>query len=255
MNESLDQKSTKSKLTGSRAGRVKVRLLKTYYGNILKDMRIVCITGTTGKSVVAHYLYHILMEANEKVGILASEDEIKVGSLYKFFSDSWKAGADYCIITTPASSLKKDVFYQLPVYLAALTDYVPSKLSDLTPEEYAAAENTLFDLEPEFVVLNRDDANFLEFSKFKGKQGTATYGSDHYSDTKIERRTLYRKGSEATLNIEGHRFNIASFLTGEPNISYMAAAATIASLLHYTEEQIVNGIANFDPENIAGSAN
>ena len=94
MNESLDQKSTKSKLTGSRAGRVKVRLLKTYYGNILKDMRIICITGTTGKSVVAHYLYHILMEANEKVGILASEDEIKVGSLYKFFSDSWKAGAD-----------------------------------------------------------------------------------------------------------------------------------------------------------------
>ena len=53
MNESLDQKSTKSKLTGSRAGRVKVRLLKTYYGNILKDMRIICITGTTGKSVVA----------------------------------------------------------------------------------------------------------------------------------------------------------------------------------------------------------
>lgn len=255
MNESLDQKSTKSKLTGSRAGRVKVRLLKTYYGNILKDMRIICITGTTGKSVVANYLYHILMEANEKVGILASEDEIKVGSLYKFFSDSWKAGADYCIITTPASSLKKDVFYQLPVYLAALTDYVPSKLSDLTPEEYAAAENTLFDLEPEFVVLNRDDANFLEFSKFKGKQGTATYGSDHYSDTKIERHTLYRKGSEATLNIEGHRFNVASFLTGEPNISYMAAAATIASLLHCTEEQIVNGIANFDPENIAGSAN
>ena len=106
MDNNLDPKPTTSKLTGSRAGRIKVRLLKTYYGNILKDMRIICITGTTGKSVVAHYVYHILKEANEKVAILASEDEIKVGTLYKFFSDAWKAGADYCIITTPAHSLK-----------------------------------------------------------------------------------------------------------------------------------------------------
>ena len=115
MDKNFDQKTTNTKLTGSRAGRIKVRLLKTYYGNILKDMRIICITGTTGKSVVAHYLYYILKEANEKVAILASEDEIRVGTLYKFFSDAWKAGADYCIITTPASSLKKDVFYQLPI--------------------------------------------------------------------------------------------------------------------------------------------
>ena len=90
MDNNLDPKPTTSKLTGSRAGRIKVRLLKTYYGNILKDMRIICITGTTGKSVVAHYVYHILKEANEKVAILASEDEIKVGTLYKFFSDAWK---------------------------------------------------------------------------------------------------------------------------------------------------------------------
>lgn len=251
MNNQFDSHQENSKLTGSRAGRIKVRLLKTYYGNILKDMRIICITGTTGKSIVANYLYHILKEANEKVAVLASEEEIKVGTLYKFFSDAWKAGADYCIITTPAKSLRKDVFYQLPVYLAALTDYVPSKLSDLTPEEYTAAENTLFSLQPEYLVLNRDDSNYLEFSKFRGKQGTVTYGSDHYSNTKIERRTLYRKGSEATLNIEGRRFSVASFLTGEPNISYMAAAATIANLMHYTEEQIINGISNFDPDHVA----
>lgn len=251
MNNQFDSHQENSKLTGSRAGRIKVRLLKTYYGNILKDMRIICITGTTGKSVVANYLYHILKEANEKVAVLASEEEIKVGTLYKFFSDAWRAGADYCIITTPAKSLRKDVFYQLPVYLAALTDYVPSKLSDLTPEEYAAAENTLFSLHPEYLVLNRDDSNYLEFSKFRGKQGTVTYGSDHYSNTKIERRTLYRKGSEATLNIEGRRFKVASFITGEPNISYMAAAATIANLMHYTEDQIINGIGNFDPDHVA----
>ena len=166
MNKNSTAKSQTSKLNGSRTGRLKVRLLKTYYGNILKDMRIICITGTTGKSVVAYYVYHILKEANEKVAVLASEDEIKVGTLYKFFSDAWKAGADYCIITTPAKSLKKDVFYQMPVYLAALTDYVPSKLTDLSPEEYTAAENTLFDLSPEYVVLNRDDSHYPNFSQF-----------------------------------------------------------------------------------------
>jgi len=252
MNKNSTAKSQISKLNGSRAGRLKVRLLKTYYGNILKDMRIICITGTTGKSVVAYYVYHILKEANEKVAVLASEDEIKVGTLYKFFSDAWKAGADYCIITTPAKSLKKDVFYQMPVYLAALTDYVPSKLTDLSPEEYTAAENTLFDLNPEYVVLNRDDSHYPNFSQFKGKQGTVTYGSDYYCDTKIERRTLYRKGSEATLNLNGNHLTVASFIAGEPNISYMAAAATIGHLMHYTEEQIVNGISNFDPDHIAG---
>lgn len=250
--ENKHTKSPQSKLTGSRSGRLKVRLLKTFYGNILKDMRVICVTGTTGKSTVAYYIYNILKEANEQVAILASENEIKAGTLYKFFNEAWKKGADFVIITTPAKSLRKDVFYKLPVHVAVLTDYIPSKLSDLTSEEYAAAEDTLFSLNPEFVVLNRDDNNFLEFSKFKGQKETITFGSDHYSDVKIEHSTLYKKGSEAVLNLGGDRFTVASFITGEPNISYMAAATATASIMHYSKDQIIAGIGNYDPDHVLG---
>ena len=230
----------------SRPKSLKVRLLAHYYEKILKDLKIICITGTTGKTVTAYYVYYILKQADFRPAILASDEEIKVGNLYKFIKDAWKADVDYLVLTAPAHSLRKDVFYKMPIQVAALTDFVPASLSDLTAEEYLEAENTLFSMNPDSVVLNRDDRHYLDFAVFKGVTNTLTYGTDYNSDLRIENSKLYKKGSEAELNYHGYRFNVASFLTGEPNISYMACAATIGQALNLSKEHIINGIADFE---------
>ena len=48
--------TAKNKKGGLKSGRqkLKARVLKSYYGNPLKDMKLIAITGTTGKVTVAH---------------------------------------------------------------------------------------------------------------------------------------------------------------------------------------------------------
>ena len=241
-------KSGKKKMTKNR---LKAKLLSAYYGHPARDMKVICVTGTTGKTTVAHFIHNILGEANERVAVLASEGEIKTGMLHKFLSDAWKAGANYVVVTAPAESLEKDVFAGLNVHTAVLTDYIPSRIGDAPAEEYEALDDTLFDMTPEYVILNRDDKNFEKFEKtFKGEKGTLTFGSDFRSNLRIETSTLYKHGSEANLNYEGHRYTVASFLPGETTVSYMACAAATAEALGMTNDNIVNGIAAYDPDGI-----
>ena len=98
--------------------------------------------------------------------------------------------------------------------------------------EYLTSKTSLFAMQPETVILNRDDANYSEFSKFAGTKQTLTYGHDDDCSLVITNSQLYKKGTEASLTYGRKDFTVASFLTGEPSISYMAAAAAIACALH-----------------------
>lgn len=242
------QESGKSAKT--KTGRLKAKLLGTYYGHPIKDMKLICITGTTGKTEVANFVHEILKSAGHPVSIMASDSEIKIGALHKFLSTAWKAGSNYVIVTAPAKSLEKDVFYDLPVYVAALTNFVPSGLEDPSASDYTSAESALFNMNPDYVILNRDDSHYQDFTSFAGREATLTYGSDRFSNVQIVKSKLYKMGTEAELSIGNTDFTVASFLTGEPIVSYMAAATAIADALHITPEKIAEGIGNYDPDNL-----
>ena len=232
----------------SRSQKLKAKLLNTYYGNPIKDMKLIAITGSTGKSIVAHYVHEILKSAEKQVAVLASDAPFKVGMLHKFFSDAWKAGADYVVVTVPAQSLKDNIFFDLPIHVAAMTNFVTSSLNDMTPKEYLDNEKTLFDMKPEIVILNSDDANFETFIDFKGKLKTLTFGKTS-NDLKILNSKLYNKGTEANFSYNSEIIQVATFIPGETAVSYMASATSIALAMGIPTSDIINGIANYDPEN------
>ena len=244
------EKRATGKSANTKTGKLKAKLLSTYYGHPIKDMKLICVTGTAGTVEVANYVHEILKAAGQPVAILASESPFKVGALHKFLSTAWKAGANYVVVTAPAKSLEKDVFIGLPVHIAALTNFVPASLDAPSAKEYVSGEETLFNMEPDFVILNRDDANYQDFTHFAGREGTITYGSDRFSNIQISNSKLYRKGTEAELMIGSSNFTVATFLTGEPYVSYMAAATAIGDALHITPEKIAEGIANYDPDHV-----
>lgn len=228
--------------------RTKVKLLAAYYGHPARDLRLICITGTTGKNTVAHYVHEILRAANQPVAIFATEQEVKPTVLHKFLNDAWKAKATYAVITAPATALARDTFFGLPIYVAALTDFVPSGLNDPDVNSYLNAKSTLFRMQPQAVILNRDDAHYPAFSEFRGTTETLTYGASSDSDLRILDSKLYRKGTEANLGFGQQNFTVASFLAGEPTVSYMACAAAIATALNIAPATIADGIANYNPE-------
>ena len=227
--------------------KIKAKALKSYYGNPMKDMKLIAITGTTGKTIVAHFVHEILRTANEQVAVLASDQPFKISMLHKFLSDAWKAGANYVVVTVPVEGLRDNVFYGLPVEIAAMTNFVTAGLKDMEPKEYLDNEKTLFDMKPEIVVLNHDDINYDTFSEFKGKNKTITYGQSS-TDIKILNSKLYNGGTEATLSIKTDIVNVATFVPGETAVSYMACAAAVANALGINNEKIVDGIAEYLPE-------
>lgn len=225
--------------------RLRAQLLNTYYGKPIEDMKLIAITGSTGKTIVAHYMHEILNAAGEQVAVFASDQPFKVSALHKFLNDAWKAGANYVVVTTPTETLKNNVFYGLPVHVAAMTNFVTSSLKDMTPEEFLEDEKTLFDMEPENIVLNYDDLNYGTFKEFKGKKRTITYGHAS-SDVKVLSSKLYKKGTEATISVRGEIRTFATFVPGETAASYMACAVAISELLDLKTDTIAEGIANYE---------
>ena len=248
MKERERSKSGKNKNGGVRAGaqKVKAKLLKSYYGNPAKDMKVIAITGTTGKVIVAHYVHEILRASGEQVAVLASDQPFKMSMLHKFLSDAWKAGANYVIVTVPAEGLRDNIFYGLPVNVAAMTNFVTAGLHDMEPEEYLENEKTLFDMKPEIAVLNSDDLNYDTFAGFKGSKETIVFGQSG-ADVKILNSKLYPKGTEATLSLKSEVISVATFIAGETTVSYMACAAAIASGLGISTDDIIDGIAEYNP--------
>ncbi len=232
----------------SRLERTKVKLLAAYYGHPARDLRLICITGSTGKTTVAHFVHEILRSASQPAAILASDHEIKASILHKFLNDAWKAKATYAIITAPAASLSRETFYGLPIYVAAITDCVTNNLPETEVKSYIDAKSTLFSMNPDVAILNRDDPHYPDFSNFRGKTETITYGASSDANLRIDYSKLYRKGTEASLSFGNHSFSIASFLAGEPTVSYMACAAAIATSLNIAPNIIAEGIANYDPD-------
>ena len=230
--------------------KLKAKALTAYYGHPLKDMKLICIAGTTGKVVVAHLVHKILESAGQRVAVLASEQEIKMGSLHKFLGDAWKAGANYVIVTAASGSLAKGVFYGLPVHIAVMTDYAPN--GDFLGPSFSGdkpAESILFDAGPDIVILNHDDVNYPMFRNYAGTKATLSYGKSHFADVLIESSKLYKKGTEIRLNIAGTHFAVASFLVGDSAVEQMAAAAAVASSLKIDTDAIVEGVADYDPDN------
>ena len=102
-------------------------------------------------------------------------------------------------------------------------------------------------MSPEIVVLNSDDKNYEDFSEFKGTKETISFGQSG-ADVKILNSKLYPKGTEATLSIKSEVISVATFIAGETAVSYMACAAATASGLGFSTDNIIDGIAEYNPE-------
>ena len=241
------QKAPEKSPLKTKLQRLRTKLLISYYNNPAKDLKLVCITGSTDKANVARFVHEILQSADIKSAVLASDGNIKPTIIHKFLNDARKNGASYAIITAPATALEANVFHQLPISVAALTNFIPSISSFAQPGKYLNAKINLFAMQPEIIILNQDDRHYADFAKFKGSKKTFSYGTDTNTSVRIDDFTLYKKGSEANLAIGFKSLTTATFLTGESAISAMACAAAIAHALNIAPDIITDGISNYEP--------
>ena len=241
----------------------RAKIISARFGNPARDLRIIAVTGTNGKTTTVNFLNEILKEAGYRTAMfstanieIAGEQTVNdtnsttatVARLQKFFRDAKKADVEFALIEATSHALDQYKFEGIPIEMAIMTNLTQDHLDyHKTMENYAAAKAKLFEMNPNLVVLNADDEWFDYFNNFATESQKITYGEGESADVKIENFKLYKKGSEANLRIDNNvELEIATNLPGEFNIYNMTAAAAGAYLLGISLKDIQEGIANLE---------
>lgn len=241
----------------------RAKIISACYGNPARDLRVIAVTGTNGKTTTVNFLNEILKEAGYRTAMfstanieIAGEQTVNdtnsttatVARLQKFFRDAKKADVEFALIEATSHALDQYKFEGVPIEMAIMTNLTQDHLDyHKTMENYAAAKAKLFEMNPNLVVLNADDEWFDYFDNFATESQKITYGEGESADVKIEKFKLYKKGSEANLRIDNNvELEIATNLPGEFNIYNMTAAAAGAYLLGISLKDIQEGIANLE---------
>ena len=244
-----------------RQGRVK--LLSAKYGNPAKNLRVIAVTGTNGKTTTINFINEILKEAGMKTAMfstavieMAGKSQINdlnatVASterMQEFFRDAKKAEVDFVVLEITSHALDQHKLAGVPIEVAVMTNLTQDHLDyHKTMEQYAKAKGKLFASDPKYIVLNRDDEWFDFFDQFIPELQKITYGEHGEAEARIEYIKLYKKGSEATVVIDHQtKLDLATALPGKFNVYNMTAAAATAYLLGIRLQDIIEGIANLE---------
>lgn len=243
--------------------RGRVRLLSARYGNPARGLRVIAVTGTNGKTTTACFINEILKEAGMKTAMFTTalievNDVVILNDLnatvastermQQFFRDAKRARVDYVVLEVTSHSLDQHKLLGVPIEVAVMTNLTQDHLDyHKTMERYAKAKGKLFARKPGYIVLNRDDEWFEFFDKYKAVHQKITYGTNEESEARIEKVTLYRKGSEAQVTIDHQtELELATALPGKYNVYNMVAAASVAYVLGVKLNDIVEGVANLE---------
>ncbi len=244
-----------------RKGRAKA--VAARYGFPARDLKVIAVTGTNGKTTTAGYINEILKAAGLTTALFSTAvievagkrrlndlnmTVASVAEMQRFFREAKKADADYVIVEAASHALHQHKLSGLTIECAVMTNLTQDHLDyHHTMEEYAATKARLFALNPRYVVLNADDQWYDYFNKFDAGEHKMSYGTSADADCQIRSVKLYRRGSEAQLLVDKHTIlELATALPGKYNVYNMTAAAVAAYLMYIKLDAIRDGIANLE---------
>lgn len=233
---------------------------RNFYGNPVKDLKFVAITGTNGKTTTSFLIKSILESAGKKVGLIGTQGAF-IGKqyfetnlttpdpqvLHKILKTMVDNNIEYVVMEASAHSLALDKLEGICFDVGVFTNFTQDHLDYFkTMENYKQSKLKLFN--PSFIksaVLNFDDSIGLEVSK-NLLVPSISYGLNNPSDifaVNVRKKSTY---SEYVVNLCDNIFNIKSNLLGEFNIYNSLAAAGTAYQLGINCKDIKKGLENLE---------
>jgi UDP-N-acetylmuramoyl-L-alanyl-D-glutamate--2,6-diaminopimelate ligase len=233
------------------------------YGFPARDMYVVMITGTNGKTTTASYLGSILNAAGHNVGVcstayfeingkrIPNDLNFTVTNPFKLqamLAQMKKADVDHLVLEVTSHALSQHRVWGVPCDVAVMTNLTQDHLDyHGTMENYAAAKGKMFARNPKFIVLNRDDAWFDFFNQYQAGEQKITYGADEAAEARISYVKLHKQGSDVRLKID-HTTDLqfTTKLPGKFNVYNATAAAAAAYVMRVDTDKIVKGIESLE---------
>ena len=232
-------------------------------GNPSRDLKLVGITGTNGKTTTT-YLVFALAEANGEKGAMLTTVEYRIGEksepavrttpeasdTNRFLRRAIEDDCEMAVMETSSQAIDLNRCDDLQFKVAVFTNLTRDHLDyHLTMENYYAAKKKLFDghlgEKPAASVINIDDeygarlANELK----SNNQKVITFAQNNPADLTAENiEVSLIKGTSFSLRTPRGMRKITSPLVGKPHVYNMLAATGVALELGYDLDKISDGL-------------
>ena len=235
-----------------------------FFGNPSRELDVVGITGTNGKTTTAYLLESILQSAGRKTGIIGTinyrfDGKVKPAvqttpeslDLQKMFREMADGKVDNCILEVSSHSLTLDRVYKTDFSVGIFTNLTQDHLDfHLTEEDYFKAKEKLFlEYSLKKAVVNVDDPYGKMISK-KTSAETITIGIIEKSDVHTRNIETSINGIQFTAKTPKGEVQIVSGLMGRHNIYNILCAIGTALALDISLEEIKRGIGSL--QNVPG---
>jgi UDP-N-acetylmuramoylalanine--D-glutamate ligase len=203
------------------------------------NSRMICITGSNGKTTTTMLIYHILKQAGMDVGLAGNVGN----SLALQVAES---PHDYYVIEL--SSFQLDNMYDFKADIAILLNITPDHLDRYHYElqEYIDAKFRILRNQTErdaFIFWDSDPAIVREIEKHPPKATRYPFSEDYRPA-----RKGYTKDGEVVIDTENGIFSMKQSelaLKGTHNLYNSMAAAITAKILNISNENISRALGNF----------
>ncbi len=238
----------------------RIYALQSRYGFPARDLRIIAVTGTNGKTTTCSLLNQILKNAGYKTAMITTvEIEIAgktepnrthrtvplTSDLLQLFRRAKAKKVDFVVLEVTSQALHQHKINGFGIEVAVMTNLTQDHLDyHGTMENYAAAKARLFSnyTNPQFVVLNRDD-EWYQFFEDRSVGQELSFGKD--ADSTL--RLLKTKFSTGDTNFEvgyGRTKQLVTIqLPGDFNVANAMAAMTAALAVGVSIKQAAEGVA------------
>ena len=227
-----------------------------YYGHPTKNLKLIGVTGTNGKTTSVYLLKSILESAGKKVGLIGTianyigDKKIKSErttpeslELQKLFKDMVEENCEYCVMEVSSHSLELDRVYGCEFEVGIFTNLTRDHLDfHKTFDNYYNAKFKLFE-RSKASIINIDDEyghRILTDVNKLDKKIVKTYSIKNNSDFKATNITL----KEGDIHFEVNNINYNSILPGEYNIYNVLGVIGASNILDIKYEDIQKGLLN-----------
>ncbi len=236
---------------------------KVFYGDPSKDLLVVGITGTKGKTTTCHLVKSVLDAAGERTGLIGTVHNI-VGSqvrpvvrttpesaeLQSLQRDMVDAGCTVVAMEVSSHALALGRVADIRFNVALMTNIGRDHLDfHGTMDSYVDTKSSLFEMlkdgqDPRVAVLNAHEPYLERFLAKVRKNGAATvlYGFSEGVDVRALDPEYDERGTSFILCVAGRRRKIRIALPGKFNVMNALAAAAVGYGLGMDFEAVVRGL-------------
>ncbi len=223
-----------------------------FYGYPSREMKVIGVTGTNGKTTTTYLIEKILSDQGYKTGLMGTI-QMKIGSeytemerttleasdLHRNFRRMREQGTDFCIMEVSSHALElgrvKGVRFRSGIFTNLTQDHLDYHK---TMDNYQAAKGLLFSrlgndfsADPDqlqFAVLNADDPASEAYKRMTSAQ-VITYGINHDCDVRAHNIRITAQGTEFSLSSFAGEAHFRMKLIGKFNV-YNALGAIASTL-------------------------